>query len=89
MQLGATIPTDTLMEVCLAPVSETVVMVRSLHIAECLESAVASHTVMEVYLVLVLVTEVMVTCHAMVLVMGQVIMIGDNPGLMTGSEVIW
>ena len=42
------------------------------------------------YLVLVLVTEVMVTGHvalAMVLLMGQVIMIGDNPGLM-GSEVI-
>ena len=75
MQLGATIPTDTLIEVCLAL---AMVMVRSLHIAECLESAVASHTVMEVYLVLVLVIEVMV----------MVIMIGDNPGLMTGSEVI-
>ena len=63
MQLGATIPTDILMEVCLALVSGTVVMgERSLHIAECLESAVASHTVMEVYLVLVLVTEVMATC---------------------------
>ena len=38
----------------------------------------------------VFVTEVMVTCHvslAMVLLMGQVIMIGDNPGLMKGSEV--
>ena len=49
MQLGATIPTDILMEVCLALVSGTVVMERSL------ESAVASQ---EVYLVLVLVTEV-------------------------------
>ena len=85
MQPGATIPTDTLMEVCLALVSGTVVMERSLHIAE---SAVASHTVMEVYLVLALVT---VTCHvalAMVLVMMSQVMIGDNAGLMTGSEVI-